>query len=52
LKRRGGAVRSIRRFRSSFFSFRFAVIEDEIHPVVGVVESDAVLSADEGEAFA
>ena len=28
-----------------------AVVENEIDPVVGVVERDAVLPADEGEAF-
>lgn len=29
-----------------------AVVEDEVDPVVGVVQGDAVLSTDEGEAFA
>jgi len=29
-----------------------AVVEDEVHPVVGVVEGDAILSANESEAFA
>ena len=29
-----------------------AVVEDEINPVVGVVQGDAVLPPDEGEAFA
>ncbi len=28
-----------------------AVVENEVHPVVGVVQSDTVLPADEGEAF-